>query len=103
MTEMEKLIKALEVLEIPHEVTLNYCDYNNPTPQVWYPAQENCIMDAISHKYSYGGEEGLIKIMGLLSDEEARYDDVVGHLTAEDVLERILKHRREQVNKIFEG
>lgn len=44
--------------------------------------------DAICHKYSYGGPEGLLEIMGYIvrSDWD---EDVEGWLTAEDVLSRL--------------
>lgn len=57
-----------------------------------YPDRENMICSAIEHDGSYGREEDTIEIMGLLSDEESKYDDVVGWLTAEDVFERIKVH-----------
>ena len=95
--EMEKLIKALEILEIPHEVLPDMWGNN----QVWYPARQGHIMDAICHQYSYGGNEGLLEIMGLLTEEEEKDDGVVGWLTAEDVLARIIKHRQEEVKRVI--
>lgn len=101
MTEMAKLIKALEALEIPHEVYYqNWFDKNIDYPQVFYPSKENAICDAICHPYSYGFDEGLLEIMGLVPDEVG--DDVEGHLTAEDVLKRIIEHRQNEVKKLFE-
>ena len=41
--------------------------------------------DAICHSGSYGHENGLIEVMGLPQCQ----DDVIGHLTAEDVLNMI--------------
>ena len=63
--------------------------------QVCYPCarpDENCIIDAIEHRGSYGRESDLLEIMGLLTPEEEEYDSVAGFLTAEDVFERIKKH-----------
>ena len=97
MNEMEKLIKVLEVLDIPHEVTNQ--QWAGETPQVWYPNTKEPKMDVICHEYSYGGKNGLLEIMGLLTDEEAEYDSVVGYLTAENVLARILKDRAENEEK----
>ena len=94
---MEKLIEALKVLEIPHEVLPDMWGNN----QVWYPARQGHIMDAICHKYSYGGDEDLLEIMGLLTEEEKEIDDVIGYLTAEDVLARIIKHRQEEVKRVI--
>ena len=95
MNEMEKLIVCLETLKIPHEITQMTLFDNKP--QIWYPNQKEKVMDVICHKYSYGGEEELLEIMGLLTPEEERCDDVVGYLTAENVLGRIIKHREKGV------
>lgn len=57
-----------------------------------YPDRENCVCSAIEHDGSYGRQADKIEIMGLLTDEEGKYDDVVGWLTAEDVFERIKTH-----------
>lgn len=97
--EMEKLIAALTALEIPFEVHPDM--FGND--QVWYPAMENPKMDVICHQYSCGGREGLLEIMGLLTEEEQECDSVVGHLDAENVLARVLKDRQEEVDRIFNG
>ncbi len=57
--------------------------------QLLYPAKEGRKCSIICHLSSHGREEGLLEIMGLLTPEEAEYDDVVGYLTAEDVFARI--------------
>jgi hypothetical protein len=44
--------------------------------------------DAICHDGSYGHEQGLIEVMGLGVDDE---EDVVGFLTAAEVLEMVDK------------
>lgn len=41
--------------------------------------------DAICHEYSYGGEEGLIEVMGLPQCD----GDVIGYLTATEVLKMV--------------
>lgn len=49
------------------------------------------MWDAICSKDSYGGKKGFLEIMGdcLLSDEEIKDGyDVIGWLTAEDVIAR---------------
>lgn len=66
--------------------------------QLLYAHDDNLFCSAIEHKYSYGHEKDLIEIMGLLTEEEAAYDDVVGYLTAEDVFARI-----QAVEYQFEG
>lgn len=85
--EMMTLIYKLEIAHIPFELTTDCC--GNENGQLWYPSRENAVCDVICHKYSYGGEEGLLEIMGLLTEEEAEYDDVVGYLTADNVFARI--------------
>ena len=86
MTEMQKLIQLLATENIPLQVTINWIDNSQ---QVWYPNQKDAICDVICHRYSYGGKEGLLEIMGLSEMED---DDVEGWLTAEDVFKRIKEH-----------
>ena len=48
--------------------------------------------DAVCHSGSYGHEDGLLEIMGtILTDEESECDSVVGWLTAEQVMKRVVK------------
>jgi hypothetical protein len=86
MTEMQKLIKGLNLFEIPFQVTLNM-----GTQQVWYPNKANAVCDVICHPYSYGGKQGLLEIMGLIDEEEVG-DTVEGYLDAIEVLFRIADH-----------
>lgn len=44
--------------------------------------------DVICHKYSYGGDRGLLEIMAPFAENE---DGVVGYLTAEDVINKYLE------------
>lgn len=58
--------------------------------QICVPNRENCEWDVICHKGSYGYDRGLLEIMGsLITEEEAEEDNVVGWLTADDVIRRI--------------
>lgn len=59
---------------------------------ICYPNEENTVCSAIEHNGSYGREADKIEIMGLLTDEESKYDSVVGWLSAQEVFERIKKH-----------
>lgn len=45
--------------------------------------------DAVCHYGSYGYKEGLLEIMGSIVDEEKDGDEVVGWLTAQDVINRL--------------
>jgi len=60
-------------------------------------ADDVCICSIIEHWGSYGSDEDLLEIMGLLTGDELLLDEVLGHLTAEEVFERVMKHEREQV------
>lgn len=55
----------------------------------------NWLWDAVCHRASYGGNKGLIEVMEhtdknyILSNEERECDDVIGNLTAEDIIKRL--------------
>ena len=89
MTQMEKLENMLNISNIPFEITEHW----SHTEQIWYPSRKNPICDVICFGGtdlggSYGHEEGLLEIMGLVSEEKT--DDLVeGWLTAEEVFDRI--------------
>lgn len=82
--EMMKLIGMLILSGIPYEITECW-----GTPQVWYPCKAEPVCDVICHEGSYGYKEGLLEMMGLLTEEEAEDDDVVGWLSAVEVFLRI--------------
>ena len=86
-TEMTKLITLLLNSDIPFDLTTD--SEGNQHNQVWYPSRDNAVCDVICHKYSYGGNDGLLEMMGLLTDEEGEDDDVIGWLTADEVYRRI--------------
>ena len=81
--EIKKLALLLIEAEIPFQITKDVED--NEANQIWYPSRSKSVCDAICHRYSYGGNEGLLEIMGLTTYE----DDVDGYLTAEEVFGRI--------------
>ena len=62
--------------------------------QICYPvfASEGRVLSAVQGFGTYGAEDDLIEIMGLLTPEEKKHDVVAGYLTAEDVFERIKNH-----------
>ena len=82
-TEMTKLINMMTKANIPFELTTDV--YNNIDNQLWYPSYKERVCDVICHEGSYGGDMGLLEIMGLICEE----GDVKGWLTAEEVFERI--------------
>lgn len=91
--EMTKLIEILKKSNIPFEVTS--CE---GAPQVWYPNRKHVVCDAVCHKYSFGGKDGLLEIMGLVDEEEVG-DEVEGYLTAKEVANRIFEHRYKVLHK----
>lgn len=84
--EMIKLIKLLKESEIPFESDID----GFGSVQVFYPNIDNPICDVICNAYSFGGDRGLLEMMGLVEDEDG--DSVEGHLWAEEVFERIKEH-----------
>lgn len=87
MTEMMKLVNLLEDNAVPYEITE---DFNYNCIQVWYPSRSKVISDAICNDVSFGHEEGLLEIMGLIKDE---YEyEVEGWLTADEVFSRWRAH-----------
>ena len=53
---------------------------------------EKIIISIVQGYGTYGEEDDLLEIMGLLTEEEEKIDDVTGYLTAEDVFNRIVKY-----------
>jgi hypothetical protein len=101
MNAITKLHELLTVANIPHEVS-----YDGINAHLCYPrgkehitkrgvelrTTDETVCSAICGKYSYGGLDNLIEIMGLLTDEEAEGDEVVGFLLPEEVFARIAAH-----------
>ena len=67
---------------------------------------DSWVADAIETRYSYGVGDDLLELWGgLLTEEELKYESVVGGLTAKDVFERISKHwekHKKEIDTIFE-
>lgn len=85
--EILKLDKMLKNANIPHVLDRNFDGWI-----LYYPSAKERIMDAVEFRGSYGNYNDNLEIMGLLTPDEAMFDDVLGDLTAEDVFERIRKH-----------
>lgn len=88
--EILVLDEMLKEAYIPHTMEPMFGGYH-----ICYPTKENTVCSAIEHSGSYGRNEDKIEIMGLLTDEEQSFDDVVGGLSAKEVFERIKKHYKE--------
>lgn len=91
--EILRLDSMLTDAGIPHKLETSYDGWI-----LFYPDRENVVLDAIEKFNSYGHECDTVEIMGLLTPEESKYNEVVGYLTAEDVFERIKKHYDEHKN-----
>lgn len=85
-TEILKLNEMLSKTDIPYSVDKVFDGW-----QIVYFYNGERIGDAIEHSFSYGSEENLLEIRGLLTPEEEEYDSVWGWLTAEEVFKRISK------------
>lgn len=98
--EILKLNTMLDNAKIPHR-THRLDDgwqviYAPHHPDFW-------VADVIETYYSYGVDDDLLELAGgLLTEEELKYDSVVGGLTAKDVFERISKHWEEREKHIEE-
>lgn len=96
--EIIKLHNMLAEQAIPHVIRRNFDGWH-----VCYPVfGDGRVISVIEHQGSYGRHNDLLEIMGLLTPEEETYDSVAGHLTADDVFERIKKHWEES-NKCTSG
>ena len=86
--EIIALDRLLQLKEIPHSFEKFMDGW-----QICYPKNDgNWVVSVIEHCGSYGHEQDLLEIMGLLTPEEEQIDSVVGGLTFEDVYNRILTH-----------
>lgn len=91
--EILRLAKMLEKAEIPYRLHTIYDGWQVIYPDVDCPVDAVC--DAVESFMSYGMEDDLLELKGLLTEEEEKNDAVLGHLTAQDVFNRIEKHWKE--------
>lgn len=85
--EILKLKNMLEKAKIPFEFSEIFGGYH-----ITYPINKFRICSVIEHDRSYGSEQDLLEIKGLLTKNEKKYDVVIGYLSAEDVFKRIQKN-----------
>lgn len=100
-TEILKLKKMLEEANIPFTFTDDFWGVkkwvksDEDIVQIYreqYPAYQirlGALADVVEHYGSYGEEKDLLEIMGGLTEEEMKYDSVLGYLTAEEVFKRV--------------
>lgn len=81
-TEITKLACLLAKADIPFDLVA-WENSDESTIQIAFPNKEHCRVDAVSHKYSYGGLDGLIEVLGSVNSNFPN-DDVVGWLTADE-------------------
>lgn len=80
-TEINKLAVLLAKADIPFEIVAWVLD-GEATIQIASPNKKNCVVDAVSHKFSYGGNEGLLEVLGS-ANPNLPNEDVVGWCTAD--------------------
>lgn len=91
--EILKLDLMLTKAEIPHTLDRVWDGWI-----LYYPSSGiEMIMDAVEHSSSYGHSIDKLEIMGLLTPEEEKIDEVLGNLTAKEVFERIEKHWNDEM------
>lgn len=76
MTELEKLKNYLD----DHGFDARWDSVNNENDQVVVYLDDRRMWDAVCHQWSYGGDKGLLEIYGSICN------DVIGWLTADDVI-----------------
>lgn len=87
-TEIFKLKKMLEEAKIPFTF-YEHCEHWLQILYKFYEKEKDFKCSVIQSDISYGGDENLLEIMGLLTEEEKKQDSVLGFLTAEEVFKRI--------------
>jgi len=97
--EIFKLKSLLEENHIPFK-WIEHNDFRNGY-QICYPKDEKCVCSVIEHLFSYGSQNDLLEIRGLLTEKEEKDDSVLGNLTADNVFQRILSHWNGTKEKTF--
>lgn len=106
MTELEKLEKFLKENKYHYKTTNQDAVYKRINGKYLLTEVDrhqitvtdglgNYQWDAICQSGSYGFEEGLLEIFGNIVDEYKDKDVVVGWLTADDVIRRLLNERND--------
>jgi hypothetical protein len=105
-TEIFKLRELLKEAGIPYEMNDRNSWFAGSVLvedwgwQVLYPSKKDEIISVIEGYGTYGEGQDLLEIMGLLTEDEEKDDQVVGHLSADDVFGRIYQHwLSQQVDK----
>lgn len=91
--EILKLHAMLLDEDIPHDIERALDGWRISYPWVG----KDRVLSAVEFKRTYGAEQDLIEIMGLLTPGEYLMDSVKGYLTAENVFDRIKRHYEEHM------
>lgn len=93
MTEIEKLDAALTEMNISHENVIRPMGGGDMIIAYGGRFGTKYLFDAICNEFSYGGRQGLLEVMGkwLIGNR-----DVMGRLTADDVVKLINKKLEEK-------
>lgn len=86
MNEIKRLHEMLKEANIPHKMVVDWSLY--PSYQIVIEKDGTELCDAIYGYGSCGYEKGLLDIMGGLTEEEIKYVEVLGYLTADEVFKR---------------
>ena len=83
--ELNTLACMLAKADIPFEIVAFIID-GEPAIQIASPSKKDCVVDAVSHKFTYGGSEGLLEVLGS-ANPNCPNDDVVGWCTASEAFQ----------------
>lgn len=95
MTEFRKVADYLSSNKIKYELDVCADGWQIGVPQL--PRHGDCDFDIIIHNGSYGHDQGLLEIMGDISDEPD--GDVEGWLNGAEVIDRIERNFLNKKNK----
>ena len=96
-TEIFKLKEMLEEAKIPFifkNRSFKIDSWIREDYQIEYPDTygKGRVCSVVEGVGTYGNEQDLLEIMGLLTPEEEKENGVAGWLTAEDVFDRVKEH-----------
>lgn len=96
--EIFKLKVMLDNANIPYEfldrswVLLNKIEHPSYQIIVYKQNSEDRLISVVEGYGTYGEQEDLLEIMGCLTEKEEQEDRVLGHLSADEIFERIKKN-----------
>ena len=82
--EICRLEALLSQAVIPHKLERREDGW-----KISYSEEGKCVCSVIEYTGTQGARSDRLEIMGLLNAEERKFGKVVGHLTAENVFQRI--------------